>query len=100
MSEEEWEEKELHLKKDKEREKAKRLQETAEEKELYLKNNRDRAKAKRLQEKAEEKKLHLKNNRDRAKPHYAPGHQGALRVGGPGATCLPPVRGERPLQRP
>ena len=31
--------------------------------------------------------------------HYAPGHQGALRDGGPGATRLPPVRGGRPLKR-
>ena len=32
-------------------------------------------------------------------PHHAPGHQGALRDGGPGATRLPPVRGGRPLKR-
>ena len=37
--------------------------------------------------------------RSKSLPHYASGHQGALRDGGPGATRLPPVRGGRPLKR-
>ena len=37
--------------------------------------------------------------RSKCLPHYASGHQGALRDGGPRATRLPPVRGGRPLKR-
>ena len=37
--------------------------------------------------------------RSKCLPHYASGHQGALRDGGPGATRLPPVRRGRPLKR-
>ena len=55
------EERELHLKNNRGRAKARRIQETPEEKQLCLKNNRERAKVKRMQETAEENEEHLKN---------------------------------------